>query len=127
MAYPVGFELLREHFGDLPQWQDVRLEFYSKTTFFASEFRHVLSSGAPYCVLSVEHETINIALGWHINVYPVFRELKSVARATLIQSAFTPLHDFMARARVHRHYRNKAEAIFDPLASTCSVKVDFPP
>lgn len=127
MAYPLGFELLREHFGDLPQWQDVWLGFYPETTVFASEFRHILSSGDPYCILSVKHHINYIALGWQISVYPVFRELKSVARAALIQSAFTPLHDFMAKARVHRHYRNKAETIFDPHAGTCSVKVDFPP
>lgn len=55
MSFPVGYELLRDHFGTLSQWDDARFYFSAHPTAFASQFAAILSSRQPYTILRVAH------------------------------------------------------------------------
>ena len=123
MAFPVGYELLREHFGTSPHWPAARFSFTAHPTTFASEFARILRAQEPYCVLRVEHRTERHfspyqPAQWHFTVYPVLRHLKSIARSALI-GGFAELRNFIARAPSHSDYYNRSDAFFEPVAGTC--------
>lgn len=128
LAFPVGYELLREYFGDLLQWADVSFYFCSHPTTFASEFTQVLRDGVPYRVLRFEYRgparcSVLSTAGWCFTVYPVRRELKGIARAALAAGAVDVLRDFVSGARTHSHYYKRTDVIFDPAGGTCSTEL----
>ena len=119
LAFPVGYELLRDHFGELPQWESARFYFAAHPTTFASEFAAILRAREPYRILRIEHRTathvhFHIDAHWHFSVFPVRRELKSVARAALCGGSFEQLRDFVRCAPQQWNQYNRADAIFDP-------------
>jgi hypothetical protein len=127
MAFPVGYELLREHFSSSPHWREARFYFCDHPTAFASEFARILRDGEPYRILRVEHLTESHVPShqpahWHFSVYPVPRDLKSVAGAALVAWSFGTLRDFIARAPAHTNYYNRTDVIFDPAEGTCRTE-----
>ena len=124
LAFPVGFELLREHFGALLPWPEVRLSFLPHPTVWASEFAQILREGKPYCILRVERRSATEdpspePAHWHFTIYPVPRDLKSIARTALISAAAPPLRDFISRVPTYWTYYNRVDVIFDPTERTC--------
>ena len=128
MAYPFGFEFLREHFDHLQDWQEARFYFSAHPTTFASEFASILREGKPYIIFRMERrpDTFlprHIPAHWEFTVYPVERGLKSKAREALCLNALAILRDFSFRSLTHPHYYNRCNALFDPTHGTCSAKV----
>jgi hypothetical protein len=122
-AFPVGYELLRDHFGALPQWSDARFYFSAHPTTFASEFAVILQEQEPYRILRVEHQTeTDVPAHWSFRVYPVPRPLKSVARAALCDGPFATLREFVVRAPQNWNQYNRSDAIFDPQEGTAIVQ-----
>jgi hypothetical protein len=85
MAFPVGYELLREHFGTSTDWSEARFYFCDHPTAFASEFARILRAREPYRIIRVErsaetHVPLYLPAHWHFTVYPVPHDLKSIAR-----------------------------------------------
>jgi hypothetical protein len=66
------------------------------------------------------------AAHWTFTVYPVRRALKSVACAALCSGARVAFRDFLARSPTHAHYYNRCDAVFDPMAGTCTAHVFHP-
>src|SRR6478672_10152229 len=54
MAFPVGYELLREHFGLTMNWSEARFHFCDRPTRLASEFTRILQARESYRILRVE-------------------------------------------------------------------------
>lgn len=130
LAFPVGYELLREHFGNLPQWTDVTFYFCSHPTTFVSEFNEILRNGVPYRILRLEYQgsarcSILSNAGWRFTVYPVRRKLKSTARTALAAGPLNTLREFITRARTHSNYYNRTDVIFDQLEGSCSTDLLF--
>lgn len=126
MAFPVGYELLREHFGDLPEWIGARFYFCAHPTTFASEFSRILRACEPYCILRIEHRMAEmppsyLPAHWFFTVYPVPRDSKSGARSALCRGPFTTLRDFITCAPTHANYYNRTDVTFDPQSGTCST------
>jgi len=120
MSFPVGYEILFEHFGEQHDWPQSRLVFFDRPTAFASEFTRILKCNEPYCILELarepeEHVTRHRDSHWCFTVYPVLRKLKNIARGELTLRAFAILRDFMATYPVHPHYSNRIRVIFDPV------------
>ena len=104
-----------------------RFYFWDYPTTFASEFTRILRAGEPHRILRVEHLTeshipSHQPAHWRFTVYPVLRDLKSVARGALIAGSFTALRDFIARAPSHANYYNRTDVIFDPAEGTCRTE-----
>jgi|GEM_PF-4558609 len=128
MAFPIGYELLREHFGDLPCWSGARFYFSAHPTTFASEFAQILRSHEPYRILRLEHRTGGhvpsyIPAHWHFTLDPVPRDRKSVARTALCAGPFAALREFITRAPAHATYYNRIDAIFDPEEGICTTQL----
>jgi len=126
MAFPVGYELLRDHFGDLPQWPTTTFYFCAHPTTFASEFAAILRSGEPYRILRVEHlPHSHLRPGdpahWHFTVYPVPRAFKSIARTALGSGPFASLHEFIRHVPAHPNYYNGTDVVFDPQSGACTT------
>ncbi len=120
MAFPVGFELLFKHFGAQANWPESRLLFFDRPTTFASEFSDILKCKQPYCILELERKPEgqvprHNSPHWCFTVYPVLRQLKSIAREELTLRAFPALTQFMATCPVHANYYNRIRVIFDSI------------
>ena len=131
MAFPVGYELLRECFGVSPHWADARFSFVAHPTTFASEFASILRAREPFRILRVEHRAERHAPSyqsahWHFTVYPVPRRLKSIARRALLSGAVAGLLDFLTRAPSHDTYYDRNDALFDPAEGTCTISQLWP-
>ena len=127
MAFPVGYEILREYFGNVSQWSEARFYFSAHPTTFASEFANILRSREPYRILRLEHLAeahvpSHSPAHWCFTVNPVPRDLKSVARATLVAYSFATLQHFITAAPIHRNYYNRVDVIFDPSEGTCKTE-----
>ena len=127
MAFPVGYELLREHFGTSFNWSDARFSFCDHPTTFASEFTRILRAGEPYRILRFErraetHIPSHLPAHWDFTVYPVPRNLKSVARTSLVAQSFATLRHFLASVPTHANYYNRCDVIFDPSERTCRTE-----
>jgi hypothetical protein len=125
LAFPVGYELLRDHFSTSRYLSESCFCFAAHPTTFASEFARILRERERYCVLRLEHSTKALnpadqATHWHFTLYPVLRGLKSIARAALVGQSFAALQDFVARAPVHWNYYNRCDAVFDPVEGRCN-------
>jgi len=127
MAFPVGYELLREHFGTLSDWSDVRFYFWDHPTTFASEFARILRVREPYRILRLErrsetHVPSHEPAHWRFTVYPVPRHLKSIARSALVAQSFDALRHFIATVPTHANYCNRIDVIFDPSEGICRAE-----
>ena len=130
MAFPVGYELLREQFGQLPHWPGFRFYFRAHPTTFAAEFTRILRAQEPYCILRVEHSPdehrgFDHLLGWCFEVCPVRRDFKSVARAALCNGPFDTLREFVASLPVRPHYYTRRDVTFDSVSGTCTTELPF--
>ncbi len=127
MAFPVGYELLREHLGTASKWPEARFYFCARPTTFASEFTRILRAGEPYRILRVErrsetHVPSYQPAHWHFTIYPVRRDLKSVARAALVAQSFATLQHFIASVPTHANYSNRCDVTFDPVEAACRTE-----
>jgi hypothetical protein len=127
LAFPVGYELLREHFGTSPHWSEARFYFSDHPTTFASEFARILRAGVPYCILRVErrsetHVPSHQPAHWLFTSHPVPRHLKSIARAALVAESFATLQHFISSAPTHANYYNRRDVIFHPSEGTCRTE-----
>lgn len=127
MSFAVGYELLREHFSTAIHWAESVFDFCPHPTDFASEFTRILRTREPYRILRLEHGAqgppgSEPAAHRRFTIYPVPRNLRTVARAALLGQAFPALKQFLDRCPLHRNYYNRCEAIFDPIKITCTVE-----
>ncbi len=127
LAFPIGYEFLREHFGELAGWAGARFWFLANTTIFASEFARILRTQVPYPILSVghrmeQHSPRYVPAHMEFAVYPVARQLKSVARAALAPELLAILRAFAARERDYDRSVNRVDVLFDPVEVTCRMK-----
>jgi len=127
MAFPVGYELLREHFGSTPRWSEARFYFCDSPTTFASKFAHILRSREPYRILRLEHRAeehvfSHLPAHWCFTIYPVQRDLKNAARTALVDQSFATLHRFIATAPTHQKYSKSVDVILDPSDGTCRAE-----
>ena len=131
MAFPIGYELLREHFGGLPHWPGARFYFSAHPTTFAADFTRILRACEPYRVFRVEHRPNmrrgydHIFAGWSFTVYPVQRDLKSIAHAALCGDPFATLHEFITPLPQRPHYYTRRDVLFDPVSGTCVTEPPF--
>lgn len=125
LAFPVGYELLREHLGLSLLRVELRFRFRDRPTLWASDFAQMLRELRPYKVLSVEFRGEAVSSwgpGWTFTVYPVLREFKRDAREALTAGVFPRVRDFIARLPHHAHYYNRAEVSFDSVERTCHTE-----
>ena len=126
MAYPVGYEFLREHFGVVVDSAETRLRFRAHPTAFASEFAEVLRTGEPYPILRLDrnsqaHPNDQPPAHWEFIVCPVVSRLRSAARAAFVAGALAEMQDFVACCPTHWNYHNSCFALFDPAERVCKV------
>lgn len=120
MAFPLGYELLKQAFGDLPSWPDCDFWFKARPTYWASDFARTLKAAEPYPIVQVRHRYSSP--GFSIAVFPVVRSLKSVAREGFLSSALDAFRQFIFAAPAAPNHRDFREALFDPVAHTCTVR-----
>ena len=120
MAFPLGYELLEQALGDLPQWPNCDFWFQARPTYWASDFAHTLKAAEPYPIVRVRHRSSSP--GFSISVFPVARPLKSIAREFFLPSALDAFRQFIIAAPATPNYRDFREALFDPVAHTCTVQ-----
>jgi hypothetical protein len=131
LAFPVGYELLREHFGDLPHWSGARFRFSAHPTTFAADFTQILRASEPYCIFRVEHRPIerrgydHVFAGWTFTTYPVPRDIKSLARVALCEGPFQTLHEFIAALPSLPHYYTRRDVLFDLSSRRCTTEPPF--
>ena len=131
MTFPVGYEFLREHFQDFPHWAEARFYFRSHPTFRASGFTALLRAQKPYPILRLEHRFEDWVpprppTHWHFTIYPVLRELKSIAYRGLVGGPLATLQHFVAHVPTYDGYHNQVEVLFDPADGTCKAEIAWP-
>ena len=119
MAFPLGYERLAQVFGDLPAWPDCCLHFRACPTCWASKFTHTLKANEPYRIASVGHRFQSP--GFSIEIFPVARALKSVAREAFLLSGLEAFRRFIVAGSAPGHC-GFCEAIFDPVSHACTVR-----
>lgn len=127
MAFPVGYELLQEHFSECPHWLEAVFHFSAHPTTFASEFTRILREQEPYLVFRLEYRFepyIQAAPSprWHFTIYPVPGHLKSVTRNALVEQSFPTLRDMMSKVPVRSIDYNRWDVIFDPVEGRCQIE-----
>ena len=120
MAFPLGYELLEQAFGDLARWPDCDFWFQARPTYWASDFADTLKTAQPYPIVRVRHRYSGP--GFSISVFPVARSLKSIARESFLSSALDAFRQFIIAAPATPNQRDFREALFDPVAHTCKVQ-----
>jgi hypothetical protein len=120
MAFPLGFELLEQGFGDLPQWPSCEFWFRARPTYWASSFARTLRAAQPYPIVEIRHR--GEPRGFEIAVYPVARALKRIAREAFLSSALESFRQFIAASPPTPNLRDYRKAVFDPLSHKCAVE-----
>ena len=120
MAFPLGYELLEQAFGDLPQWPNCDFRFQARPTYWASDFAHTLKAAEPYPIAELRHRYPEP--GFTVAVFPVARALKSVARESFFSSALDAFRQFILAASATPNHRDFRKALFDPVAHNCTVR-----
>ncbi|MEP6667880.1 MAG: hypothetical protein ABJF10_01935 [Chthoniobacter sp.] len=127
MAFPSGYELLREHFGDLTGWSEATFYFCAHPTTFASEFTRILDERRPYIILRVEYRgaalfSAHSSAGLCFTIYPVRREFKRVARGGLAAGLLDAMQQFIRLVPTYPNYYNRMDATFDSAAGSCATE-----
>ena len=127
MAFPLGFELLEQVFGDLPQWKHFEFRFEGRPMYLASDFNETLKESQPYPIVRVRHCMARYLMerashGFSIFVYPVKRELKGIARESFLSSALDEFREFILADPPSPNFRDTRQAIFNPITHTCTVQ-----
>jgi hypothetical protein len=126
MAFPLGFELLEQAFGDLPQWKSFEFWFEARPQYWASDFTKTLKKSQPYPIVCIRHCEARYlreksSAGFSIFVYPVKRELKSIARESFFSSALDEFRRFILAEPSSPNFRDIRQGVFNPIAHTCTV------
>jgi hypothetical protein len=113
LSYPVGAEAVSESLKGVPQEPALSIGFYARPTIFASEFREMRDSNSPYPIFNAAFRHIQpglsasnqfIAEGWYeetweLSVYPVPRDLKSMARQALLSEGLPRIRKWLTAER----------------------------
>jgi hypothetical protein len=125
MAFPVGYELLREHFGATSWWPDAGFYFHDNSSVFASEFAQILKTRQSYRIFQIERRPDNVMhllkKRYSFTICPVVRELRSIAKEALTP-LFPALRQFIDGIPVSSVDRRSISAMFTPSDGTCRVE-----
>jgi len=128
LSYPIGAEIVSASLKGVPQESALILGFYDKPVIFASDFAKLRESNSPYPIFNASYRHIQpgltasnqfIAEGWYeetweLSVYPVPRQLKSLARQALVSVGLPQVRKWLSaeRTATWRHGRKHFEIFF---------------
>ena len=128
LSYPIGAEVVSASLKGVPQESALTIGFYDKPVIFASDFAKLRESNSPYPIFSVSYRHIQPGLSasnqflaegwyeetWELSVYPVPRQLKSLARNALVSEGLPQVRNWLCaeRSPVWRHGRKHCEIFF---------------
>lgn len=91
-SYPVGAEILSEHFTGVPNFPEFRICFSDVVSAWKSKFQQMLAEGADYEIV-----TARLWSPFEIFVYPVQRRLKHGAQEALVADGLPKMREWMMR------------------------------
>lgn len=139
LAYPIGAEIISKLFANVPQKENLVIWFTS-FNYFVSDFQNLRKQNKPYEIFRVSmiHPLNDLSSSnqfieegfynenWEINVYPVPKELKSVAKQLLVNEILPQAKDWMEKPQteIWRTGRKHFKAFFKENESKFFVELD---
>lgn len=113
MTYPIGAEAISRAFAGVPQFKNLVIWFTTTNFAFVSDFQEARKQNQPYEIfqVSMRHPLKSLTSSkqfieegffeenWEIHVFPVPRELKSVAKQLLLNNALLKAKDWLEKPR----------------------------
>jgi hypothetical protein len=138
LSYPLGAEAISEALADAPHASEMSISFNDQAVWPASEFQRLVREKLPYHILTVGYQpplkpgrsapNTLVESGWYeghwsITVYPVRRELRSLAGQLLREQGVAAVVAWLrSSSRVGWNTRRHQIAlVFNPADSTLSV------
>lgn len=138
LSFPVGFDAVSAAFATVPFVDEIILSFDNGFGASQVQARDVIESNEPHFVLRGEFYRWDKRLGvavagerlhqgaWDVYVFPVRRDLKPIARKTILQDGLPRLVEWFCTERPESWYwgRKRCNVIFDPSEGTVRTEID---
>lgn len=139
MSYPIGAEALTVGLGDAPHVAELRIWFLNEPCWPGSRFRKMLAAKEPYKIFSVKYTPARkpgytgcnflvqngyYEAKWDLNVYPVVRDLRHVAKELLLSEGLASIVQWL-RGSQRGGWLERGqfiELIFDPTEKTLTAR-----
>jgi hypothetical protein len=124
-SWAVGTQRLSERFASIPQMGDIVVWFDDRPKGARTRLDQIIPQGVPYQVFTVWYYPSGTPR-WHLMVYPVAAERKSVVRGLLEAAAFPKVEAWLCEPKTDvwmatgRHLR----CIYHPCEGRIEVKED---
>ncbi len=119
-AWPIGVELLSDRLSKVPQYDQMKVWFSDEPIQDEwgrpTAMNKVADQELPYQILTAKYYVYNRSARWYMMVYPVCKQLRSVANDLILSEGIPHIVAFLSRdfteteMQVSHHYR----CIFDP-------------
>ena len=137
MSYPIGTNALSHGLRGV-QIADLGVSYLASPHVAASKFRQVLEGGRDYPILraaftrwdkrpSVGDSTWAqeyLAGVWRLEVFPVLREVRAIARGQLLETGLPAIREWLSSARPPSWYygRKRCDVIFSSLEGRVRIE-----
>ena len=140
MSYPIGAESISKALVGVPQFEKLVI-WYTTTNFaFASDFQAARKQNLPYKIFEVSmiHPLKDLSSSkqfieegfydenWEINVYPVPKELRSVAKLLLLKEVLPKTKEWLQepRTEIWKTGRKHFQALFNEIENEIFIQRD---
>jgi hypothetical protein len=136
-SYPIGAEVLSHGLNGVPQLSSLSISFRSSPDVSASAFRRLILEGRPYPIIRARFTRWDkrpsvgddgwaqeyLAGVWRLEVFPVPRGIKAIARRHLLDTGIPAVRSWLAAPRAPSWYygRKRCDVMFSPDEATIAV------
>ena len=143
LSYPIGAKEIKESLGGVLNAEKLSVRFVRDAVYPGREWRKVLANRLPYMIAQVSYHPLLppsystpnqpfmegwFDQQWELRVYPVLRELRSVANELLVSNGLPAVKTWFEQSDANGWdlLKHSLQLIFDPEKSTLSrVQTDF--
>lgn len=138
LSFPIGFEAISKGLVSVSFADDIHLEFTDGSPFWRTYINSKIDADEPYAVARASYEKWDKRLGvayagslnagvWNIVIYPVRRELKSVAKTALVHVGLPAMAEWFCAKRPESWYWGKKllHVSFTPKLGTVEIQEEI--